>query len=46
MASTKDSAAGMVEAMTVIARLASKLVDKEELGSGHGRRLLTHRTTR
>ncbi len=32
MASTKDSAAGMSDAMAVIARLASKLVDKEELG--------------
>ena len=32
MASTKDSAAGMTDAMAVIARLASKLVDKEELG--------------
>ena len=32
MASTKDSAAGMAEAMAVIARLASKLVNKEELG--------------
>ncbi len=32
MASTKDSAAGMAEAMENIARLASKLVNKVELG--------------
>ena len=32
MASTKDSAAGMTDAMAVIARLASKLANKEELG--------------
>ena len=32
MASTKDTAAGMGEAIPVIARLATKLVNKEELG--------------